>query len=150
MKRIFSALLLSVSFLAFALDPIKSGDALKDSADLANRRTALRCLSNATNYASENNYEAAMSQAQLGIAYDETISDLWYVVAASSSAVGKTKAEILPVLEKSLRINNWVNYNRDNARLMAADILCETGNLARALDFLDSKPMLYSSDAEFF
>ena len=149
MKRILSALLLSVSFFAFALDPIKSGDALKDSADLANRRTALRCLSNATNYASEKNYEAAMSQAQLGIAYDDSISDLWYVVAASSSAVGKTKAEILPVLEKSLRINNWVNYNRDNARLMAADILCETGNLARALNLLDSKPMLYSSDAEF-
>ena len=149
MKRILSAFLLSVSFFAFALDPIKSGDALKDSADLANRRTALRCLSNATNYASEKNYEAAMSQAQLGIAYDDSISDLWYVVAASSSAVGKTKAEILPVLEKSLRINNWVNYNRDNARLMAADILCETGNLARALDLLDSKPMLYSSDAEF-
>ena len=149
MKRILSAFLLSVSFFAFALDPIKSGDALKDSADLANRRTALRCLSNATNYASEKNYEAAMSQAQLGIAYDDSISDLWYVVAASSSAVGKTKAEILPVLEKSLRINNWVNYNRDNARLMAADILCETGNLARALNLLDSKPMLYSSDAEF-
>lgn len=149
MKRILSAFLLCVSFFAFALDPIKSGDALKDSADLANRRTALRCLSNATNYASEKNYEAAMSQAQLGIAYDDSISDLWYVVAASSSAVGKTKAEILPVLEKSLRINNWVNYNRDNARLMAADILCETGNLARALDLLDSKPMLYSSDAEF-
>lgn len=149
MKRIFSALLLSVSFFAFALDPIKSGDALKDSADLANRRTALRCLSNATNYAAEKNYDAAVSQAQLGIAYDDSISDLWYVVAASGSALGKTRSEILPVLERSLKINNWVNYNRDNARLMAADIYSETGNLGRALELLDSKPMLYSSDAEF-
>lgn len=149
MKKIFSVLFLSLSFFAFALDPIKSGDVLKDSADLANRRTALRCLSNATNYASERNFDAALSQAQLGIAYDESISDLWYVVAASSSALGKTRAEILPVLDKSLTINNWVNYNRDNARLMAADILSETGNLNRALELLDSKPMLYSSDAEF-
>ncbi|WP_407396775.1 tetratricopeptide repeat protein [Treponema sp.] len=149
MKKIFSIFLLSVSFFAFALEPIKSGDALKDSADLANRRTALRCLSNATNYAAEKNFGAAMSQAQLGIAYDDSISDLWYVVAACSSALGNTRAEILPVLERSLEINNWVNYNRDNARLMAADILSETNRLHKALELLDSKPMLYSSDAEF-
>lgn len=149
MKKIFSAFLLSISFLAFALEPVKSGDSLKDSADLANRRTALRCLSNATNYASEKNFDAALSQANLGIAYDDSISDLWYVAAAADSALGKSKAEVLPLLDLSLQKNNWVNYNRDNARLMAADILSETGSLEKALELLDSKPMIYSSDAEF-
>ena len=64
MKKIFSAFLLSISFLAFALEPVKSGDSLKDSADLANRRTALSCLSNATNYASEKNFDAAVSEIE--------------------------------------------------------------------------------------
>ena len=109
MKKIFSAFLLSISFLAFALEPVKSGDSLKDSADLANRRTALRCLSNATNYASEKNFDAALSQANLGIAYDDSISDLWYVAAAADSALGKSKAEVLPLLDLSLQKNNWKN-----------------------------------------
>ncbi|MBQ0039449.1 MAG: hypothetical protein KBS64_03355 [Treponema sp.] len=149
MKKIVSVLFIGLSFFAYGLEPIKSGDPLKDSADLANRRTALRCLSNATNYASDKNYEAALSQAQLGIAYDDSISDLWYVMAACGSQLGQTRAEILPVLERSLENNNWVNYNRDNARLMAADIFSETNCPQKALELLDSKPVLYSSDAEF-
>lgn len=149
MKKIACFLLIGFSFFAYGLDPIKTGDVLKDSADLANRRTALRCLSNATGYASEKNFEAAMSQAKLGIAYDDSISDLWYVVAACGSALGESKADVLPVLERSLKGNNWVNYNRDNARLMAADILSDTCRSKEALAILDDKPALYSSDAEF-
>lgn len=149
MKKLISVFLLGASFIAYALEPIRTGDSLKDSADLANRRTALRCLSNATGYVSDGNYEAALSQARLGIAYDDSISDLWYMVAACGTASGQTRYEILPVLEKSLKKDNWVNYNRDNARLMAADILCETNRLKEALGLLDAKPVLYSSDAEF-
>lgn len=142
MKKIFTSFILSLSFIAFSLD-------LNDNANLANRRTALRCLSNATNYVSEKNYDAALNQANLGIAYDDSISDLWYIVATSSYALGKTKAEIISFLNRSLDLSNWVNYNRDNARLMAADILSETGQLNRALELLDSVPPIYSSDAEF-
>ena len=52
MKKLISVFLLGASFIAYALEPIRTGDSLKDSADLANRRTALRCLSNATGYVS--------------------------------------------------------------------------------------------------
>ena len=111
MKKLISVFLLGASFIAYALEPIRTGDSLKDSADLANRRTALRCLSNATGYVSDGNYEAALSQARLGIAYDDSISDLWYMVAACGTASGQTRYEILPVLEKSLKKDNWVNLS---------------------------------------
>lgn len=149
MKKKVCGIILSLAFLAYALDPIKSGDSLLDSANLANRRTALRCLSNATNYASEKKYGEALVQSELGIAYDDSISDLWYLKAACSLATGKIRAEIIPLLDRSLKNDNWVNYNKDNARLMAADILSETNRLDQAMDLLDSNPMLYSSDAEF-
>ena len=41
MKKKVCGIVLSLVFLAHALDPIKSGDSLLDSANLANRRTAL-------------------------------------------------------------------------------------------------------------
>ena len=50
MKKLFLLSVISLLSLAFALDPIHTSDSLRDSADKANRRTALRCLNNATNY----------------------------------------------------------------------------------------------------
>lgn len=149
MKKLFLLSVISLLSLAFALDPIHTSDSLRDSADKANRRTALRCLNNATNYFADKNWEAVVSQVSLGIAYDDSISDLWYILAAADMALGYTRQQLAPMLEKSLNLNNWVNYNRDNARLMYADILSDTGNLSQALEILDSKPMLYSSDAEY-
>lgn len=149
MKKLFLLAVISLLSLAFALDPIHTSDSLRDSADKANRRTALRCLNNATNYFADKNWEAVVSQVSLGIAYDDSISDLWYILAAADMALGYTRQQLAPMLEKSLNLNNWVNYNRDNARLMYADILSDTGNLSQALEILDSKPMLYSSDAEY-
>lgn len=149
MKKLFLLSVISLLSLAFALDPIHTSDNLRDSADKANRRTALRCLNNATNYFADKNWEAVVSQVSLGIAYDDSISDLWYILAAADMALGNTRQQLTPMLEKSLNLNNWVNYNRDNARLMYADILSDTGNLSQALEILDSKPMLYSSDAEY-
>lgn len=149
MKKIVLLTVISFLSLAFALDPIHTSDNLRDSADKANRRTALRCLNNATNYFADKNWEAVVSQVSLGIAYDDSISDLWYILAAADMALGNTRQQLSPMLEKALNLNNWVNYNRDNARLMYADILSDTGNLSQALEILDSKPMLYSSDAEY-
>lgn len=140
MKKIFTLFALSAvfSFSVFAL-----------TAEGANRRTALRCLANATNYAQENQFASAISQASLGIEYDETISDLWYISAFAGAAMGQTKAQVLPVLEKALFHDSWVNYNRDNARLMYADILSDTCASSAALMILDEEPALYSSDAEY-
>ncbi len=146
-------LLFFVSFVlvskSFCLPPIKTGDSLKDSALQANRRTALRCISLAENCLMEKDWHGAVSQANLGIAYDETISDLWYILASAKSALGENNFTILPLVEKSLENNNWVNYNRDNARLMYADILCDTGRFGEVEKILDESPKLFSADSEF-
>ncbi len=113
------------------------------------RRTALRCLSTANSYAVKKDWKAAVSQCQLGLSYDESISDLWYIFAVGQNELGALKADVLPIVEKSLECNDWVDYNRDNARILYADILADTMRYANVFDVLDSSPFVYSADAEY-
>ncbi len=119
------------------------------SASGANRRTALRCLSIAKDYVSQSNWQSAKSQLSMGLAYDEEISDLWYLLALSTQFDGSSKAEVLPLVTKALELNKWVDYNRDGARLLYADILCDTGKADQVIGILDATPMIFSADAEF-
>lgn len=150
LKRIFTLLffIFNVSFFIFAQNT-NQNNYLQKNLESANRKTALRCLKLASNYIGEKNYNAALSQVSLGLEYDQNISDLWYILAYSQFNLGESKAEISENLEKSLTLNNWLDYNKDKARILYADILCDTLRFAEVFDVLDSKPMIYSSDAEF-
>ena len=132
-------------FLALAL-PLWSQS---DTAEQANRRTALRCLSLAKEYASSHSWQAVESLASQGIAYDSTISDLYYMLAAAKNALGDSKAEILPLVQTALTTGDWVDYNRDSARVLYADLLCDTGSYASVPAILDASPLIYSADAEY-
>lgn len=115
----------------------------------ANRRTALRYLSLAKNYVNTKDYDAALKSCQSGINYDDTISDLWYLQAICLYNQDSPRFKILPVIKKSLTNTQWVDYNMTNARVFYADLLCSTGNPLKALETLDEKPLVLSSDAEY-
>ena len=91
----------------------------------------------------------ALAQSELGLNYDDSVADLWYVKAAAKSGLGESKADVLPLVMKSITEGEWVDYNRDGARVLYADLLCDTGNYVQAIAILDSKPFVYSADAEF-
>src|SRR5574344_344536 len=146
---VFAVCTIFASFSTFALGPVKTNDPVADSAKLANRRTALRCLTLAKEYASEKDWSAVASQAVLGLAYDDTIADLWYVYAVADNALGEAKPTVLPLVTKSLTEGEWVDYNRDGARILYADILSETGRSSEVPGVLDAKPVLFSADAEY-
>ncbi|MCR5623260.1 MAG: tetratricopeptide repeat protein [Treponema sp.] len=136
---------------AMAFPFLSAQDASKGSSavSLANRRTALRCLEAAGNYASQSSWSAAASQAHMGLSYDDSVSDLWYIYAVSVQKGGGSKAQVLPLVQKALEVGNWVNYNRDNSRILYADILADTGRSSEALQVLDSTPPVFSSSAEY-
>ncbi len=119
------------------------------SADAVNRRTAVRCLKLAESFLASGDYGNALSQSELGLSYDESVADLWYLKAAAKTGLLEPKAEILPLVMKAMTEGEWVDYNRDGARVLYADLLCDTGNYDQAIAILDSKPFIYSSDAEF-
>ena len=120
-----------------------------NSADVANRRTAIRYLQLGKQYASEKAWKEADSQVNLGLAYDDSISDLWYLRAVSQAAQGAKKAEVLPFISKAISKNQWADYNRDSARIFYADLLCTTLNYEKAVSVLNEKPFIYSADAEY-
>ena len=120
------------------------------SASAANRRTAIRYLQNAKQYAAEKAWKEAYSVAKIGLEYDDSVADLHYISAVSRYQMGASKNEVLGIVVKALNEDKaqWVDYNKDNARILYADILCATRHFKEALVVLDTEPFVYSSDAE--
>lgn len=121
----------------------------KNSASGANRRTAVRYLQLAKQFASEKLWEEADSNARMGLAYDDKIADLWYIRAVSRANLGEKKQKVLPLIMTALSGSDWVDYNKDGARILYADILCSTRHYEKALEVLDTTPFVYSADAEY-
>lgn len=118
-------------------------------AQSANYRTALRCLELSKQFLFRSEWTNAASQAELGCAYNDSISDLWYVAAESKYQSGAIPATVLPLIAKAIEKNNWVDANQSNARLLYAKLLCDIGNCTSALEQLDKEPVLYSAEAEY-
>ena len=140
-KRLFTGFIISIIFQAALL--------AQNSASAANRNTALRCLRLAENCLVGGDLTNACGQAELGLSYDDSISDLIYVKAASSAGLGKTRAEVLEIIRDAFEKNNWLGYSQNGARILYADLLCDTGDYEASLKLLDSDPFILSADAEF-
>lgn len=134
-------LLFSMSFLC----PVFS----QNSAALANRRTAVRYLQLSKQFASEKLWNDADSNARMGLAYDDKIADLWYLRSVAQMHLGEKKSKILLLVEKALNDSEWVDYNRDAARILYADILCTSRRFTESIKVLDEEPFIYSADAEY-
>ncbi len=119
------------------------------SVSSANRKTAVRYLKVSEQYLASKNWSSADANAQLGLAYDDSISDLWYISSLSKSSLNEPLYKIIPLVEKSLDLENWVDYNKDSARVFYADLLSSGRQVQKALEILDSDPFIYSADAEY-
>lgn len=137
---------LSIGFI-FSME--LSAQNLSNSAAVANRRTAVRYLQLAKQFAAEKLWSEADSNAKMGLAYDEKIADLWYLRAVSQMNMGEKRSSVLPLVVTALTDAEWVDYNRDGARILYADILCSSRQFVQALSALDTDPFIYSADAEY-
>ena len=139
-NRIISVTVL-LSLLSFS--------AFTQSSSSANQKTALRYLTNARIALEQHDWRAATSYVEMGLSYDERISDLWYYKAVAANALGESRASVLESSSQAVKLNSWFNYNKDNARILYADVLCDSHEEAEALKQLSSVPMLTSADAEY-
>ena len=119
------------------------------SSGAANKNTALRCLKLAENCLVGGDWQNALSQAELGLSYDDSISDLYYIKAASDLHLGGTRADALRLISKAFQKDSWAGYTKNGARIFIADLLSDTGLPEESLSILDAEPFLYSADAEF-
>ncbi|SFI60852.1 hypothetical protein SAMN04487775_10396 [Treponema bryantii] len=141
MKKFAVIFLLSLG-ISFSL-------AAQSSAGAANKNTALRCLKLAENCLVADDWQNALNQAELGLSYDDSISDLYYIKAAASLNLGATKADALRLLSSAFERSSWAGYTKNSARIFIADLLSDTGLYEESLSALDSEPYIYSADAEF-
>ena len=119
------------------------------SSGSANKNTALRCLKLAENCLVAGDWQNALSQAELGLSYDDTVSDLYYIQAAAKLNLGETRADALRMINTAFEKNSWAGYTKNGARILLADLLSATGRYEESLTVLDSEPFIYSADAEF-
>ncbi len=118
-------------------------------AQKANRNTAVRCLKLAESSLIGQNWSAAYEQAELGLSYDDSISDLYYVKAASLAHSENSKTKLIKIMNQAFEKNDWVDYSKNGARILLADLLCDTGSYEESLKILDEAPFIYSADSEF-
>lgn len=121
----------------------------QNSAASANRNTAVRCLKLAENCLLAGDWENAFRQAELGLAYDDSVSDLIYTKAAAQTHLDYKKADIISIIKLAFEKNCWVGYAKNGARILYADLLCDAGNYSESLAVLDDEPFIFSADAEF-
>ena len=138
-----------ISVFVFSALSFSFAQGAANSALTANRRTAVRYLQLAKQFASEKLWSEADSNAKMGLAYDDKIADLWYLRAVAQMSLGEKKSRVLPLVVTALTEAEWVDYNRDGARILYADILCTTRQFTQSLAVLDSEPFIYSADAEY-
>jgi hypothetical protein len=142
------AISLFIVLSSFSLS-VLNAQGVSNSASVANRRTAVRYLQLAKQFAADKFWSEADSNAKMGLAYDDKIADLWYLRAVSQMNLGEKKSKILPLIVTALTEAEWVDYNRDGARILYSDILCSTRQFVQSLSVIDSDPFVYSADAEY-
>lgn len=140
---------LAFVFLSLFLFSGVSVFAAPNEASSANRKTAERCLQLAESSIKKNDWKNVLNHAELGLSYDDSISDLYYIKASYLEHSGEKKAKILETLALAFAKDNWVKNHKLGARVMYADFLTETGSSDKALDILNENPLIYSADAEF-
>ena len=108
--------------------------------------TAVRCIDIAKNLLANEEYEASYSRAALGLTYDNTVADLYYIQALGMSQRLFPPYKIEPLLKSALQ-NKWYEYNKDAARLLLASLYTKTARAAEALSLLNERPLLSGKDA---
>lgn len=141
--------LVFIFLFVFTVAFYMSAQSSSASSGTANKNTAIRCLKLAENCLVGGDWHNALSQAELGLSYDDSISDLYYIKAASDLHLGGTRADALRLISKAFEKDSWAGYTKNGARIFIADLLSDTGLPEESLSILDAEPFLYSADAEF-
>lgn len=140
MKKSIFAVIFSVSLFSLSA---------QNYYQIANKNTAVRCLKLAENCLMSGDWNNALKQAELGLSYDGSISDLMYVKAAALMNMDSKKSDVLVQIKHAFECDNWVSSKKNGARILYADLLSDTGKYDDSMNLLDSQPFIFSADAEF-
>ncbi len=148
-------LLISCNFLvpSFAQDFSDSKETLPYTINNPStfNKTALQYFSVAQSKLIEQEWQSAYALADHATIYDDSIADLYYIMAISLYEQGAEYYRVIPLLEKSLDKTTvaWYSFNRDSARLLLSSMLVSVKKPEEALELIDENIVLTNSDALF-
>ncbi len=129
--------------------PLTSQSSPPSYFQLANYRTAQRCLEMARDAVIGLDYKQAYDCVITGLSYDDSIPDLWYLKALLLSVNTESFYEVKKDAETALQKTQWLYYTKEAARLLLSQMYVKTHEAQKALDVLNAKPLLITSDAEY-
>lgn len=94
----------------------------------------------------QENWQDAYFYAERGVNNDASLSDLWYIMALSADALGKKKYVIVNNLERSLKIDSWLIFDKSKAVLALAKNYLQTNNVDVAKKCLDAISSQYFNE----
>lgn len=115
----------------------------------SDKKVALSYLQQSEKSYIEGNWKIAASFADMGIAYDSTIADLWYIKAVCAKQLYAPVSEILPFISRAAVSTHWIGDKKLEAIVMYADILSDTGNSLLALEVLEPVAEVISADIRY-
>lgn len=102
-----------------------------------NTAAAVNCLNKATEAFSAEQWNTAVFYADLGIAYDASIADFYYITAVCYAHQDRSVADQLKFVEDAcLPDFSWRYYNKNDAALLCASLYARTKRYNEALAIL--------------
>lgn len=120
----------------------------QNSSGIANKNTAIRYVNLAENCLLNKDFTNALKQANNGLSYDDSISDLFYIKAQSMQNLDFPKYQVLEVISLAFEKNNWVCYSKNNARILYASLLSDTLEYEKSNQILDEDTFLFTAESE--
>lgn len=77
------------------------------------------------------------------------VADFVYMQNLALLGAKKSYAQVLPVLTQAISMPRWLQYSKNEARVLLADILTDTTENIQSLAVLNDSPRLDSADAEY-
>lgn len=112
----------------------------------SDRTTAMRFLKLAQDYMIKSDWDSVLSNVEIGLTYDNTIADLWYIKALACEQKREKPYIIIDLLETALT-KDWQVYNNNGAKLLLADYFVHTLEYNKALELINDAALLLNKEA---
>ncbi|MBQ5780660.1 MAG: hypothetical protein IIW10_01760, partial [Spirochaetaceae bacterium] len=119
------------------------------AASTTDRETAITYMGFAKQCFENGDYISALTYSETGLRYDNSISDLHFLVAISGEKLGAKGFKIMESMRLAFENDDWILPNEVECRTFYAKMLCRTNEFAIAVDFLDASPKIHSADGNF-
>lgn len=113
-----------------------------------NTRVARRYAELAIAALDSDDSETAQIYTETALAYDGTLSDLWYLSYLIEAEKDSLPAEQREPLEKAVLLDKWNTYSAAVARTQLAKLNMRTGDFVSALNQLTNYPELITPEAQ--